>query len=192
MSMMLHMKAETAVHHAQTESLLRERLFNKQLSQRCYCDVLNVFYTAYSSLESAIANFPLTAQLLKDRSKIELLKKDLIYLRSASSVKVHYLSNPDLPRVANEAAALGVIYVMEGSTLGGKIIISYLKKYDWMDVDLCGNFFSNYGDSRGRMWNEFGEIVNSFSSANQHAATHVVSGAKLAFDYIYSLLMQIR
>ncbi len=192
MSIMLEMKKQTADCHADAENILRNKLFDCQLSPSRYYDVINAFYAAYSSLESAISGFPLTSELLKKRSKIELLKKDLIYLRSGYFVKAPYISAPPLPRVANEAAALGVMYVMEGSTLGGKIIVNHLMKYDWMNVDLYGNFFSNYGSDRSDMWSEFGQVVNGFFVANNQAANQLVSGAKIAFEYIYSLLIRIR
>lgn len=192
MSIMLELKRQTAGCHADTESVLREQLCNCQLSQSRYYNVINAFHAAYLSLESAVSVFPLTSQLLKTRSKIELLKKDLIYLRSVCYVKAPCISAPSLPYVANEAMALGVMYVMEGSTLGGKIIINHLSKYDWMTVDFCGNFFNNYGSGRSHMWSEFGQVVDSFFIANNHAANHLIIGARIAFEYIYSLLIQVR
>lgn len=192
MSIMLEMKRQTADYHAATENILREHLFSCQLSEHRYYDVINTFYAAYSSLEAAISIFPLTSGLLKRRSKIELLKKDLIYLRSGYPVRAPYISAPFLPDVTNEASALGVMYVMEGSTLGGKIIINHLMKYDWMSVHLCGNFFSNYGSSRRYMWNEFCQVMDNFFAGNDQTANHLVNGAKIAFEYIYSLLIQIR
>src|SRR5690606_11726229 len=111
--------------------------------------------------------------------------------RSGYFVKAPYISAPPLPRVANEAAALGVMYVMEGSTLGGKIIVNHLMKYDRMNVELYGNFFSNYGSDRSDMWIEYGQVVNGFFVANYQDANQLVCVATIAFEYIYSLLIQI-
>lgn len=191
MAIMLEVKSRTAAYHADTERLLREKLFKNGLSQSCYLRVISAFHRAYSSLEGVIADYPVPAQLLKKRSKLELLEKDLIYLRNATKTARPLIFIDEPPHVANEAVALGVLYVMEGSTLGGKIINKYLMQHEWMSVDLIGNFFNNYGDDCSRMWKEFGCIVDGFSHANSLAADHLVNGARLAFQYIHSVLSQV-
>lgn len=191
MKIMLEMKSQTAVCHAEVEQLLRDKLFTGTLSQDEYCDVITAFYQAYSSLEAAASRFPAAKKLLAVRSKIELLQKDLIYL--TNNRKGHesdvFVSEP--PVVPTEAVALGVLYVMEGSTLGGKIVNNYLMKYEWMNVDTHGNFFNSYGDKRSDMWTEFGRFLEQYATDNPSSSDQIIQGATLAFHYIHSLLRQV-
>ncbi len=60
---------------------------------------------------------------------------------------------PSFPAPANVAEALGVLYVLEGSTLGGRIIIRTLRK---AGVDCAAlAFLDPYGSDAGNRWRDF-------------------------------------
>ena len=65
-----------------------------------------------------------------------------------------------LPRLETVTEALGCLYVSEGATLGGKIIIGHLKKVLPLDESRGFSFSNNYGDEFGRMWSSFLGIVS--------------------------------
>ena len=60
-----------------------------------------------------------------------------------------------LPRLETIPEALGCLYVLEGATLGGKIITEHLKKVLPLDESRGCSFFNSYGDDVGRMWSSF-------------------------------------
>ena len=59
----------------------------------------------------------------------------------------------DLPPCRGLDDALGIAYVMEGATLGGKLVAGHVQK----TLGPCAgvSFFRPYGDRLGAMWEEF-------------------------------------
>lgn len=57
---------------------------------------------------------------------------------------------PDFPAPANPSEALGSCYVVEGSTLGGRIILRELDRMGAADPELA--FLDPYGSAAGSMW----------------------------------------
>ena len=91
------------------------------------------------------------------------------------------------------AEALGCAYVLEGSTLGGQLILRHLTRHFGPDARV-GNFtfFRAYGDQVGPMWRAFGEAL---TRASERAASGtfdaaVVQGARDTFDSFAAWLMR--
>ena len=63
-----------------------------------------------------------------------------------------------LPEISGHAAALGAMYVIEGSTLGGQIICNMLKKQLKIEDGL--SFFSGYGEQTIPMWKRFQAVLD--------------------------------
>lgn len=77
-----------------------------------------------------------------------------------------------LPKIDSHAAALGALYVMEGSTLGGKIISGMISEK--LGTNAALNFFNGYRENTGKMWKAF--LANLASNENQdHNGTIVES-----------------
>jgi heme oxygenase len=127
-----------------------------------YADFLKHFYAYFNQVEQAIAPY-ITAELLPDRAErrnSSYLKQDIEDLGS----DVHELPEAIAPEITNSIQALGALYVMEGSVMGGPIIVKMLEK--------CGvtngvSFFSGYGEATGQMWGKFVAVLNA--SANNEA-----------------------
>ena len=82
-----------------------------------------------------------------------------------------------LPAIHTPASAMGAMYVLEGSTLGGKIISNTLKKKLGDDVPV--NFFSGYKDNTGTMWKKFVDSLNS--EVWVHQENEIVNAANDTF-----------
>ncbi len=61
----------------------------------------------------------------------------------------------DLPPHDTIPAAIGCIYVLEGSTLGGQYIAKGLRKNLPPELQEATRYFSSYGDKTGSMWKQF-------------------------------------
>lgn len=59
----------------------------------------------------------------------------------------------------DEAEALGALYVLEGATLGGQVIIKRLKKNEPFST-LPLAYYNVYADHTGVMWTQFLENIN--------------------------------
>lgn len=63
--------------------------------------------------------------------------------------------SPELPRPGTLAAAFGVAYVVEGSTLGGRVLHRRLST----QLRLPLRWTQGYGDMTGAMWREFCQLL---------------------------------
>ena len=82
--------------------------------------------------------------------------------------------------------AAGALYVLEGSTLGGQIILKHLQKT--MSPGFKGSqYFSAYQYKTGSMWKSFLQQLNAMPQSifNEH---QMIAGAKKTFEIIDNIL----
>lgn len=149
-----NIKEATKAAHLNLEKKVIEKL-KAIRSNADYADFLKYFYTYFSQVEQAIAPY-ITEQLLpdyKDRRNSSYLKNDIEELGS------HTGETPSitLPVIENQLQALGALYVMEGSIMGGSIIIKMLEKGG---ITKGISFFSGYGEATGQKWGVFVGTMN--------------------------------
>lgn len=106
---------------------------------------------------------------LGPRLKSGILKEDLQKL--GSEPQAHVL---EFDVINSVYEALGVLYVLEGSTLGGQVITKALKKNN-----LEAKYFDPYGAQTISFWNSLKDVLNKVSSEHEE---EVLTGALKAFD----------
>lgn len=112
-------KEATKTAHQQLEVLVVKRL-KAIRSDVDYANLLKHFYAYFSKVEQAIAPF-ISAEVLPDypsRRNTLYLKKDI----EALGATTDELPIAQAPAVADTVSALGALYVMEGSIMGGRIM----------------------------------------------------------------------
>ena len=147
-------KEATKVAHQQLEKKVVERL-KAIRSEEDYADFLTLFYAYFSGVEQAIAPF-ITPELLpdyKERRNASYLKQDIQELVS----EIGSLPEVRVPNITNKQQAMGALYVMEGSIMGGSIIVKMLEKGG---ISKGISFFSGYGESTGQKWGVFTAALN--------------------------------
>jgi heme oxygenase len=115
-----------------------------------YAALLAGFRSVYAPLEQALDRSPLTTAAVPDwpqRRKTGWLDADLRELGAPTPVL------PAGPAPASEAEVLGAVYVMEGATLGGALVVRSLRAA-FLDPP-PHRFFASYGARRGAMWAAF-------------------------------------
>ena len=147
---------------------------------RLYLELMSrVIYDVEHSL------FTEMAELIPDidaRRKSLMIADDLQLLDSRN---VH----DELPLQAagfkyTPAFAMGIMYVIEGSTLGGRVIVKNIKKTLALDEVRGAKYFSGYGDGTGHMWRAFLERLTTFE-AETKSGEEIIAGAEFAFNVIY-------
>jgi heme oxygenase len=126
-----------------------------------YLEILRRFYGYFSPLEQRFEAFPALLEWLPDyteRRKARLLLDDLNSLHDQAEPRLCR----ELPGISTDAQAFGCLYVMEGSTLGGKIIYNILKKQLGLDKLVGASFFYGYGPATGEKWKTFGSQMEAF------------------------------
>lgn len=155
---MIHrlLRQRTRDLHTSVEGHLRI-LLSDQLSVGQYAAVQKSFYGFYKPVEDRLAAFvgreDPELQLAK-RLKLPLLVGDLAVLAVPAEAIAQLPVCDRLPPIGSVPEVLGCLYVLEGSTLGGRIITRHLKLVLPLNVGAC-SFFNSYGDNVGRMWSTF-------------------------------------
>lgn len=126
-----------------------------------YRSLLTRLYGLHSRIEPVLA-LVLPPSLIAHRSRLDALRHDLVGCGIAPDT-FHTIAPIDrLPVIANRAAALGVFYVMEGSTLGGQIIARHLATNPAIPTGTY-LYFKAYGDHTGLRWRDACEALNAMS-----------------------------
>ncbi|QXV66434.1 biliverdin-producing heme oxygenase [Mucilaginibacter sp. 21P] len=172
------LKEETKQNHQILEKVLVGNLRSIR-SKDGYINLLKMFYGYFGGLEKSIEQH-VDSNLLPDndeRRKIAFIANDIEALGGLVPAKAE---GNDLPRIESHLEALGALYVIEGSTLGGKIISKMMEQ----QLGLNGNglsFFSGYGDRTEEMWNIFKEKMDA-QAENPEQEAVVIAAANETFS----------
>jgi heme oxygenase len=153
-----HLRMVTRGAHASIESVpsLR-RLLSPDLTATDYVATLRHMRAFQGSLEPLLAlrlNGASGADRLLDGNQLAALDADLAWFHAAP------LQPPRLPAPSSAAAALGALYVLEGSNLGGRIIGKHVARTLGVRPGSGGSFHCGLGaeDARGR-WQILTEVM---------------------------------
>lgn len=116
------------------------------------------------------------------RRKLVALQSDLSVLGLAPDDVRRLARCPDVPAVTTTASALGVLYVVEGATLGGRVIADHLRGGAVPPAAL--GFFGCYGTQAGRRWRDYRAVTTSFVGADVVRADEVVTAATATFEVL--------
>ena len=178
-----NIKEATKDAHVALEKQVVQRLKSIR-SNTDYAALLKYFYAYFSHVEKAIAPY-ITESLLpdyKERRNSNYIKNDILALGS----KIEDLPATTVPVIDNTVKALGALYVMEGSIMGGSIIVKMLEKGGVTDGV---SFFSGYGEATGPMWQKFVAVMNreAISDAQQ---TDMINAANETFSHFSKVFEQ--
>lgn len=186
----VRLREETRLEHKLVEAACRLPNGVQNLSDYKKC-LLN-FYGIIHPLEQHIATFSKWENMglyLQKLVRTPDLKKDLRLMnvnpklwRKAS---VHAL--PSLPEIP---FALGALYVLEGSTLGGQIIMSVLKEKMSTPLGIPCGFFTGRGETTGLLWRQFCTILDAYGEQFPETHSDVTEGAKRTFNAIASWFVE--
>lgn len=144
------LRAETRVDHEAVEALLAP--LSGAISLAAYRDILSRFLGFYEPWEARLAEALRDPSFYEPRRKLPLLRRDLRAL-GLSEADIHSLPRcPLVPPLATSSAALGSLYVGEGATLGGQLILRNVSARLGVDARSGAAFFASYGEAVGPMW----------------------------------------
>jgi len=160
MNLLTRLRDRTHPYH---EAVEREfGLFDRPWSTDRYRALLRRFLGYYDPLERQIekaANWSALGFDWPRRRKALLLERDLWSSGDSPEVVAGLPRCHDLPGVGGLPQALGCLYVLEGATLGGQVVMRYLTGVPHLKEVTWFSFFSSYGAEVGPMWREFGELL---------------------------------
>lgn len=144
------LKQETAPAHRRLEALLQ---LDGELTRERYVEVLQGFAAFLVPWERQLAaTLPAAWRPFFDaRRRAGRLDHDLQALGAAPAPP----RAVPLPDTATLGGALGSIYVIEGSTLGARVIGPRLQARLGLTPEHGASWFAGHGDRTGAMWREF-------------------------------------
>ena len=178
----VRLRAETREAHARLEDSLD--LLGGDLSRARYRLLLEGFLGFHAVLEPRLDLWHDRRGLLDwpVRRKLDLLRQDLVDLGATGPDLDRLPWCPDAPAVGLTAQALGALYVVEGATLGGRVIAEHLRGSDVPSSAL--RFFASYGEQVGRRWNRFRAVSADWVGSDPERADAVVDSAVATFEVL--------
>jgi len=189
-SILSRLRLETRGEHKAVEQVLD--LMSVSLTPKGYRHRLEQFYGFYAVLENALQArgqgksdpsaesilSPATRSALVARSnKTALLRQDLHCL--GADLETLPLCRT-LPPLGTQAEVLGCLYVMEGATLGGRMISQHMRAALGITPTTGGSFFDGYGDATGTMWQGMRQLLVS-SATDTETENALVASAITTF-----------
>lgn len=188
------LRTETANRHTALESLMFvNEIMNNSLSIDQYKKLLTINYIIHQKLENKLANM-LDANLaeeldMKNRMKLAALEKDLAYWK-IDSLTLPALNFEMFVPEKNNVAVLGALYVLEGATLGGKVIKKHILANPAFAEHEDGlNYYGVYGEELGSKWKTFVSILNKTVAETDYELC--VSSANATFDNLIKMSEQL-
>ena len=175
-ALLARLRIVTRPAHDQLEGTLG--LLDEQLDREAYRRVIERFYGFWRNWEPQMAALYQNAAFLDPRRRMHLLQADLAAL-GLSAREVAMLPICPAPVLRNAAEALGSLYVMEGSTLGGRVIERNVERcLGFNGQDGC-SYFAGYGTHTGTMWRSFLTRLDQAPAAD---AEQIADGATATFE----------
>ena len=168
------LKSSTKEIHNRLEKNLISRIKNLRTVED-YISLLQIFYGFYQPLNNICGafNFPQNVEISTHATHVAMLDKDLTSMGKRSPEK----NNLIRPEIKNYLHALGALYVMKGSMLGGKIISEMARK---KLGDIPDSFFSSGGQEVSGTWQSFKKSIDSINDPVQQES--VLQGALITFE----------
>lgn len=181
------LKTQTASSHKRLENLpVSSCILSPEMKIEDYAHYLSLMYDVHYSTEQNI--FPLLSSVIDDlneREKKHLIAADLAHLTYNIPVPtpVFKLENITIP------FALGILYVVEGSSLGGRFILKNLETIPGLHEEKGVTYFAGYGNKTGSNWKTFLNLLTAYQE-KYNCENEIIKGAVYAFDAIHDHFLQ--
>lgn len=179
-----NLRHSTAKAHKDLESLpLSMVVVDTEVTDNEYADYLKLMHDVVADTEENI--FPLLENIVPDlmhRTKSHFIDADL---KALGKDKTETHSRP-ITRNLKEIStgfALGIMYVVEGSSLGGRVILKNITAVLGHDGEKGATYFAGYGGQTGSTWRTFLSALTEYESEN-NAGDEIIAGANYTFDAI--------
>lgn len=177
------LKKQTADAHKNLEKLsVSASILSPNLQIEDYCHYLALMHDVHKSTQEHI--FPLLSGVfpdLEERKKTQWIENDLAFLNykiteSNSVFRDHDISIP---------FAIGILYVVEGSSLGGRFILKNVETIPVLSNQSGTSYFAGYGNKTGSYWKQFLSALTEYQQ-KYNCEDEIIEGAVYAFDCIHN------
>jgi heme oxygenase (biliverdin-IX-beta and delta-forming) len=176
----IQLKESTAKEHAALEKQLVTRIKNI-FSIAEYIQLLWLMHGYYHPIEKLLSPYTSHMAGIGDRRKSNHILRDIAFLQPGAEPSIR--SCTQLPAVRSTASAMGVMYVLEGSTLGGQVITKMISRQLQLPDTDGFSFFNPYGVHTQQRWHDFKVLLeDSFSEEEKAAIVHAANETFSTFN----------
>jgi heme oxygenase len=180
-------RATSARHERLHQHPLLKPILSGRVSLRQYVSILEAYYGIHEPLEERVREAAglLDYKLHSGRlGHAERLACDLTYFGYTPLALGQLHRCMHLPELSSIAALLGCLYVIEGSTLGGRVIARRVKQMLGLAEQGGCRFFSSYGTKTDAYWMLLcADLRTHRLGGNAHATTvHTANGLFAGFE----------
>ncbi|HEU4412573.1 MAG TPA: biliverdin-producing heme oxygenase [Polyangiaceae bacterium] len=196
-SLMEQLRADTKGPHEALERLpYFEALRQGTLPREAYVNFLRALSLLHEALEDALGMAPgVTAEVWREgMSKVPLLARDLGEIGQGvpevpqAAARAIALAEQLRARATDDPAwALGYLYVLEGSTLGGRLLRRDLERLPGLEGGIGRHYVSSYGDGTGEHWRAFSSRMNALVLENE-VRDRAAAVAREAFEGVAAVV----
>lgn len=175
------LKVDTRHLHDEVEKAMESnRIMQSVYPLEEYATLLKKLRLAHAVLEPAILSFKEIKEHPELRAhyrltKLDALREDLQLLGVEDS-----FTEKKAVSLNNTGEAWGALYVLEGSTLGGAMILKHLKATQKWDVEAF-NYYGYYGADTGHMWQKFKNLLEDSMKLGSDYE-NILKGAITAYE----------
>ncbi len=184
---MVMLRKDTAdAHQSMEDTPVMRSLLAGTLSRSGYMALLEDIYSLASPLEAAAMAHPLWTRAtnfdFRRRLKSQRLLQDIAFLQGASPEDLEIVPRTvRLPNVGSDARLLGALYVIEGASLGGRVILKQLTDLYGYTAEAAACFYAGYGHDTGQRWREWCAFVEDYSRDRKLDTQEMLSAALETF-----------
>lgn len=181
-SLIQRLRNATGQVHKDLEALpVSKIMLSPELTTAGYIDYLNRMYVIHHFSEQEV--FPVAAAHVMDieeRRKTALIAHDLAALNAPVPATDGFADDGFRK---NPAFCLGMLYVSEGSTLGGQYILKHVQQVLGAQAGDAITFLNAYGPRTGSRWKAFTEMLHTYETMVPEAELQEVeAGAVYGFE----------
>lgn len=167
-------KATHAQHISLNKHAMLADLTSPDLAMPVYRMLLIAYAELYQSVEAQIEQFLATHPVIFDYTrKLPWLRADLKFFNIELDVADSVVQPMLMPEITQFGQLVGVLYAIEGSTLGAQFISRHLQEYHGLGEESGARFFTGYAENTQPRWQEyieFSEIIAGDAVQCQAAA----------------------
>lgn len=180
--------ATEASHRSIEATAISQLIMSPALTTEGYAEYLHKSYLVQHAVETSV--FPILNTIVSDvssRMKTPFILADLMQLGKKHTPGEALLLDSDYRHTP--AFNLGLMYVSEGSVLGGQYILKHIKKI--LGEQTSCSFLNVYGERTGSTWKNFLSALNAYAAnASESEKQEIIDGALYGFkrvEFIFNL-----
>jgi heme oxygenase len=179
-----NLRTITAQEHEALEALpVSVSILNPKVTNEEYGLYLALMRDIVKDAEQNV--FPVLKNIVSDlpqRLRLDFIENDIQTIGyNKAPANATPLSSDE--RTKSPAFALGIFYVLEGSTLGGRVILKNINAALGYDAQNGARYFEGYGGETGSTWRRFLGEFSAYEAQN-NTAEAIIAGANFAYQTI--------